>query len=65
MVGYGVQLATDNILYPFFNAFFGKVQRRVHIAVVGDGAGVDIVFNEMVYKVVYFRRPVQQTVFRM
>jgi hypothetical protein len=44
----GVQFATDNVFYPLFNTLFGKVQGRVHIAVIGNRASVDIVFDEMI-----------------
>ena len=60
-----IHLAADDRLNIVFFAQFGKIQRRVHIAVIGDRKRLHIVFYTMVYEVVHLARPVEQTVFRM
>ena len=61
----GIQLAADDVFDPLFDAFLCKIERCVHIAVIGDGTAVDIVFDEIIDEVVHLRRSIQQAVFRM
>ena len=43
-----IQFTADDIFNPFPLAFFRKIQGCIHVAVVGDGAGINTVFNEVV-----------------
>ena len=51
--------------YSVRSSCIGHVQRGVHIAVVGDGDGVDVVFLAVTDEVVHFHRTVQKAVFGM
>ena len=65
VVIHGVQLATDDIFDALLYTLFRKVQGGVHIAVIGDRARIDVIFNEVVDQIVHLRRTVQKTVFRV
>ena len=60
-----VQFAADDRLYFVFFAKFCKVQRRIHIAVVGDCARLDVVFDAMIDQIVHLAGAVEQAVFGM
>ena len=60
-----VQLAADDGLDVVFAALLGKLQRRVHVAVVGDGDGLDSVFGAVAHQLLDLAGAVQQTIFCM
>ena len=60
-----VQFAADDRLDLVFAALFCKLQRRIHIPVVGNGDRLDIVLDAVRNQFFYLARPVQQAVFRM
>ena len=61
----GVKLAADNVFDPLLYALLGKIQRSVHIAVIGDRAAVYVVFDEVIDEVVHFGGSVEKAVFRV
>ena len=61
----GVKLAADNVFDPLLYALLGKIQRSVHIAVIGDRATVYVIFDEVIDEVVHFGGSVEKAVFGM
>ena len=64
ILGY-VKFTADYVFYARGGRLFGKVQRAVHISVVGHTHGVYRVFLAIINKVVYFARAVQKRILRM
>ena len=61
----GVKLAADDIFDSFFDALLRKIEGGVHIAVIGYGTAVYVVFYEIIDEVVHFGGSVEKAVFGM
>ena len=60
-----IHFAADDRLNIIFPALFGKLERRIHIAVVGDRDCPDIIFCTIRHQLLYFAGTVEQAVFGM
>ena len=65
IIVHNIEFAADDRFDLIFFTFFGKFQGSVHVAVVGHGNRIDVVFLAVTDKLVHFHRAVQQTVFGM
>ena len=63
IVVYDVKFTADDRFDMLLLAFFGKAQRSVHIAVIGQSDRVNMIFHAMVNEVVHLDRAVKQRIF--
>ena len=60
-----IELTADDIFDALFLARLGKAQGGIHIAVVGDGDGIDVVLDAMIDELLHLYRPVEEAVLGM
>ena len=60
-----IHFAADDRLNVVLFAQLGKIERRIHVAVIGDRERLHVVFDAVLHKVVNLARAVEQAVFGM
>ena len=60
-----IKFTADDVFDALLLARLGKAQGGIHIAVVGDGDGIDVVLDAMIDELLHLDRPVEEAVLGM